>query len=390
MTARKTPSSRAATATALALAAEAGVPDLAPAAGRGDPASGLLATLLAHELAAGHRLMMRLAGRADAFLTLASPAAETPQEWRMSLEAARLASTAGRLMERYRLGLLALARLRAPDGPGEPGEQTVRLVWGGGGRSDGNGSASGGGPAPSDGGPAPASVSTAGRGLPAEARSAKAGRLNNGNRPGDLAAVPRCGAHTRAGHPCRQPAMANGRCRLHGGKSTGPRTAAGLARSRRARLVHGARAGDLLALRSAAAHSARRLRAVACAANGVRRRSVGAGLKPAPTAIETTPLRRMKSAGHGVHRPVFISPPDTGGAAALNHGDTEAPRWRYSGTSRASPACRASGFPRGLRPRNSYRFSVPLCLCASVVQGNRAPAAVHIRPAQAPANRLQG
>jgi len=35
------------------------------------------------------------------------------------------------------------------------------------------------------------------------------------------------------------PAMANGRCRMHGGASTGPRTAEGLARSRRARWKHG-------------------------------------------------------------------------------------------------------------------------------------------------------
>ena len=28
-----------------------------------------------------------------------------------------------------------------------------------------------------------------------------------------------CGARTREGHPCRQPAMENGRCRLHGGLS---------------------------------------------------------------------------------------------------------------------------------------------------------------------------
>lgn len=35
--------------------------------------------------------------------------------------------------------------------------------------------------------------------------------------------IPLCGAHSRrTGKPCRQPAMANGRCRLHGGKSTGP------------------------------------------------------------------------------------------------------------------------------------------------------------------------
>lgn len=33
---------------------------------------------------------------------------------------------------------------------------------------------------------------------------------------------PRCGAHCRTtGSPCKGPAMANGRCRMHGGRSTG-------------------------------------------------------------------------------------------------------------------------------------------------------------------------
>src|SRR4051812_31266414 len=32
---------------------------------------------------------------------------------------------------------------------------------------------------------------------------------------------PRCGARTRSGRPCQSPAMANGRCRLHGGLSPG-------------------------------------------------------------------------------------------------------------------------------------------------------------------------
>lgn len=32
----------------------------------------------------------------------------------------------------------------------------------------------------------------------------------------------RCGAHSRTTDaPCRNPAMSNGRCRMHGGKSTG-------------------------------------------------------------------------------------------------------------------------------------------------------------------------
>jgi len=34
-------------------------------------------------------------------------------------------------------------------------------------------------------------------------------------------ASPRCGAKTRKGTPCQSPAMPNGRCRMHGGKSTG-------------------------------------------------------------------------------------------------------------------------------------------------------------------------
>ncbi|WP_283813887.1 HGGxSTG domain-containing protein [Bradyrhizobium sp. AUGA SZCCT0169] len=31
-----------------------------------------------------------------------------------------------------------------------------------------------------------------------------------------------CEARTRAGAPCRAPAMSNGKCRLHGGLSPGP------------------------------------------------------------------------------------------------------------------------------------------------------------------------
>ena len=37
-----------------------------------------------------------------------------------------------------------------------------------------------------------------------------------------LKLAPRCGAHCRTtGQPCRNAAMKNGRCRMHGGKSTG-------------------------------------------------------------------------------------------------------------------------------------------------------------------------
>src|SRR5688500_9525528 len=52
--------------------------------------------------------------------------------------------------------------------------------------------------------------------------------------------APRCGAKRKHdGCPCQQPSMALGRCRLHGGKSTGPRTAEGAERARRAALRHG-------------------------------------------------------------------------------------------------------------------------------------------------------
>ncbi len=65
-------------------------------------------------------------------------------------------------------------------------------------------------------------------------------RSRHPNLTGNPNAASRCGARTRQGGSCRQPAMPNGRCRLHGGKSTGPRTAEGLARLRAARTKHGA------------------------------------------------------------------------------------------------------------------------------------------------------
>jgi len=65
------------------------------------------------------------------------------------------------------------------------------------------------------------------------------GPLRNGNPRGNPETAPRCGARTRAGVPCRSPAMANGRCRMHGGASTGATSAEGKARIRAAVLQHG-------------------------------------------------------------------------------------------------------------------------------------------------------
>lgn len=70
--------------------------------------------------------------------------------------------------------------------------------------------------------------------------------LKNGNRQGNPMNAPRCGAKTRSGTPCKGPAMANGRCRMHGGKSTGPRTLEGLERSRKAHYRHGFYSADMI------------------------------------------------------------------------------------------------------------------------------------------------
>lgn len=52
-----------------------------------------------------------------------------------------------------------------------------------------------------------------------------------------------CGARcrTRNYEPCRSSPMANGRCRMHGGPSTGPKTPEGRERSRMANWKNGLR-----------------------------------------------------------------------------------------------------------------------------------------------------
>ena len=154
------------------------------------------------------------------------------------------------------------------------------------------------------------------------------GRLQNGNRSGDFLAAPRCGARTRCGGECRQPAMPNGRCRLHGGLSTGPRTAEGLARCRRARWKHGARSAQVRALLRQAHLQSRRTRAL-------RARLAGS------------------SAGHGVHR---LDSASTSRAPSekVNHRDAEAQRCRASGTGRTSTAT-----SNPLRERSSCHHSLP-------------------------------
>jgi hypothetical protein len=200
---------------------------------------------------------------------------------------------------------------------------------------------------------APATPSTAGHGLqrsfpplPSTASLPvdRRGRLRNGARPGDFLAAPRCGARTRQQGCCRQPAMANGRCRLHGGLSTGPRTAEGRARCARARLTHGGYSAASRALMAEARTHLRRVHALlglrSTAGHGVLR-SESINRKDAKTQRsrascssssfassrlcgESSAANRTVPAGHGVLRsnspvssPATPSPATSARAARL-------------------------------------------------------------------------
>ena len=127
--------------------------------------------------------------------------------------------------------------------------------------------------------------------LPLERR----GRLRNHAPPGDFLAAPRCGARTRADGCCRQPAMANGRCRMHGGLSTGPRTAAGRACCAAARRTHGFYAAETMALRHAATAHSRRVRSLLVALRG--RATAGHGVLPSNPSSRAVGGRRTPSEG---------------------------------------------------------------------------------------------
>ncbi len=183
---------------------------------------------------------------------------------------------------------------------------------------------------------APATIpSTAGHGLQfsfplpstASLLADRRGRLRNGAQPGDFLAAPRCGARTRCGDACRQPAMPNRRCRMHGGLSTGPRTPEGRARCARACLKHGTYSAATRALMAEARAHLRRMRALlalnATAGHGVLRSQSkrtggappcgrpadGTNGRPRPTSkpdirvhLRSSAAKPLPTAGHGVLR----------------------------------------------------------------------------------------
>ena len=296
------------------LAEGAGIRPIAMAIDLAGVGSEMLPSLLAHELVAGHAAMMRLTAKLDHFLAMIAPDRSPEDQDRGCRQAVQLSGAAARLTERYRLGLMSLARLnrwadpaRRParaadpahefdDDPfdGGPGSGTrkspakmlaevaalnksmgamLNATRPDGAKPNGNGTHL----------QAPPNRACAPEGASARRR----GRLKHGNLSGDFLAAPRCGARTRAGCACRQPAMANGRCRLHGGKSTGARTAAGLARCRTASLVHGHRTAEIIDLKSAAARHGRTIQTLARAA---RAQSKLQSERPTPCPAMTTRL----------------------------------------------------------------------------------------------------
>ena len=71
----------------------------------------------------------------------------------------------------------------------------------------------------------------------------------------------RCGAKTRRGTACQRPAnKRNGRCRLHGGASSGPRTEQGRAKIAAANITTGQHTKAMIARRKEEAKIAKGLR----------------------------------------------------------------------------------------------------------------------------------
>jgi len=321
------------------LADAAGIRPIAMAIDLGGVGAEMLPSLLGHELLAGHAAMMRLMGKLDLFLEQIAADRSPEEQDRACRQAVQLSGAAARLTERYRLGLMSLARLerwaaldpvrrsarRGPaadpadafdDDPfdGGPGggrrksparmlaeiaalERSVgaMLEKARSNAAEPNGHASA---APAQPAPQPSADPTK---RPSAYRS---GCLRHGNPSGDFLAAPRCGARTRAGCACRQPAMANGRCRLHGGKSTGARTAAGLARCRTATLVHGHRTAEIIEIKSAAAQHARRLHTLTQAA---RRMAQPDPHSERPTPCPATKTHTRTGVGATGRSPVLLS-----------------------------------------------------------------------------------
>ena len=267
------------------MAAEAQCAELAEGAGDPEIAGDTVYRLMAHQLAAGHALTMSLGAHAGRLAREAQAGAGGDDDsGRRSQEMLRFVAGTARLMERCRSAALALDRIGFPvlpeadpedDGPHNCKHRLHRpwvihrerererrsvLDWLAQGKKAADLPEVEAWPEYHNPDPDIEKIDEWLAPDPANAQAApRRGRLKNNNPVGDYLTAPRCGANTRAGTSCHQPAMPNGRCRFHGGKSTGPRSAEGLRRSRTARLTHGFRTAEIIDLRTAAARAGRNL-----------------------------------------------------------------------------------------------------------------------------------
>jgi hypothetical protein len=163
--------------------------------------------MMVHQMAAVHRQIMKLTARMDDIALMQFPHHEGFQQ--KNVEVCRLGATMARLTACFQSGLLALQRVRAG------GRQVVTVAACARSRRA----------AKRFSRPRSMAKEVGGR-----QRNAAGGRAEMASEPHvrmllsrlELAnASPRCGARTRRGDSCEGPAMANGRCRFHGGKSTG-------------------------------------------------------------------------------------------------------------------------------------------------------------------------
>jgi hypothetical protein len=203
-----------------------------------------LEKMLVHQMAVLHRSIMKLTARMDDMqLPMPFPRLGESQERERNQEICRLACTVARLTASYQSGLLVLQRVRS----GGRQVVTVQHVH------------------VAEGGQAVVAAKIGG-GRGAGQRRQLRGCKEMKNKPdarillsrlGLANASPRSGARTRRGGSCQGAAMKNGRCRMHGGASTGPRTPEGLERSRKANWKHGRYSAEALTTRREAAAAVR-------------------------------------------------------------------------------------------------------------------------------------
>ena len=129
------------------------------------------------------------------------------------------------------------------------------------------------------------------------------GPLRNGNPRGNPNLAPRCGAKTRLGCPCKSPAMANGRCRMHGGASTGPNTAEGKARIAAALALRGS--PEARASQARVTATIRRGKVLAATVDaGLKLEALAAPLRALPGAPAAQADDRLFVADVLLHRPL--------------------------------------------------------------------------------------